>query len=614
MQRSHKTTQGFTLVELIVALAITGILMLGLSTFFSSTFHNLFQAQSQASTTQRQFVVNEIIRDKFASLKNLVEDNINHVSFQNEITKNQLPFSYIGTTTIDDEEYLAFKDVMIFNKIVDPGGGQVYGNSGTGEVKKIVEGTIVKTFPKNFAGFTKKGSEYYVAVPDENTVICMPDCSLDFSSIDGLSNPTDVETDGTNIYISDSGNNRIIKYVTSGAAEGPQVIVSDDTGADLNFPTGLSYYENGTNKYLFVADTFNHKVKRITVPSPPFKVTTIAGDGENEACDNTAKFCKLNLPTGLFTDSTNHELYIADSGNNRILKMSDPEIPKDLYFEFSPDGNYALDKIEFINDSWSGGTYDNSESNLIGNASHYDVGAKTFHNPERLTTYSVAPCETFGKTFYVNEDISGMGLKSDDKLKINDSIYTIDGWGTQDCDPDPMVALTKYKITVDENASIIGNNEIVYFANPDEAIVQINGITKTLDFKGFQTTEIKVYDIFEGLVFTDYDIERVGDGILGTSEDIIEVIADDLNFPTGVSNAYYANSGEGNVRKMDGSNMKTLKPIDTTSFTTFDYISDFVVESITFNKYNSDSILELVINAKIDEENIQTYKLNAVIP
>ena len=606
-QRHNDTTWGFTVVELIVALAITGILMLGLSTFFSSTFHNLFQAQSQTEGMERQFVVNEIIRDKFTDLKDLVKDSDNHVLIQNEITKNQLPFSYIGTTDIDDEGHLAFKDIMIFNKIIDPGSGShLFGDSGSGQILKAVDGGFVKTVPKNFAGFTKIGNKYYIVFPDGNTVKeCDAGCTnLDFSSIGNLSHPTDISTDGTNLYISDSGNNRIIKYSTF-----PQVITPAPT--NLNFPTGLSYYEkDASNKFLFVSDTFNHKIKRINLST--FDIETVVGEGEISDCQNSAKFCKLNFPTGLFADKDNHELYIADSGNNQILKMSDPDEPADLHFTLTPGDNYALNKIEFINDTWSGGSYNEAESNLIGNASHYDSGTKTFRNPERLTTYSNSPCVSTTGFFYVNEDISGMGLGNQDKLKINDSIYTVTGWGTQDCDLDPAVTLTKYRIKTQEAASGVGDSEIVYFANPDTVEVQINGPITIGD--GYQTIEIKTYDVFRGLVFTDYHPERVGDGVLGTSEDIIEVYVDDLNFPTGVTNAYYANSGEGNVRKMDGSNPKTLNPIDTSIFDVFDYISDFVVESITFNKYNSDSVLELVINAKIDEEKTQTYKINAVIP
>src|SRR5512136_1238485 len=57
---SFVTGKGFTLVELIVSVAITGILMLGISAFFSSTFQNLFKTQTQTTNTEKQYVVNEI--------------------------------------------------------------------------------------------------------------------------------------------------------------------------------------------------------------------------------------------------------------------------------------------------------------------------------------------------------------------------------------------------------------------------------------------------------------------------------------------------------------------------------------------------------------------------
>ncbi|MCK5605140.1 prepilin-type N-terminal cleavage/methylation domain-containing protein, partial [Candidatus Pacearchaeota archaeon] len=71
--RSLRSESGFTLVELMVSVAITGILMVGISTFFSSTFSAMFRAQNRAGSTARQFAVNEIVRDKFTTLKTLVD-------------------------------------------------------------------------------------------------------------------------------------------------------------------------------------------------------------------------------------------------------------------------------------------------------------------------------------------------------------------------------------------------------------------------------------------------------------------------------------------------------------------------------------------------------------
>ncbi len=529
---------------------------------------------------------------------------------------------------------MAFKDIIIFNKIIDPGGGSyVYGNSGTGELKNAngIGSPNPNLMPsdtlKNFAGFVKVGTTYYVAVPHENAIMKCPSggsCTpLNFDT--QLLSPTDVtygeiQVEGVDkeyLFISDSENGRVIKYEI-GVGEHPQPLA---TG--LKYPTGLAYYETTkdavTYKYLFIAETLNHKIRKYNITPPnQFAVETVVGGGEDEACSKTAKFCKLNLPTGLFADEANHELYIADSGNNRILKMSDPGIPTSLSFEFSPGGNFALDKIIFTNDDWRGGSYNADESNLIGN----NYTSKVFRNPDPLTTYNdpdpARECRSSETYFYVNENITDI-LDNGDKLKINGLIYTYQNSELVHCVIGQDTSLPKYKITVDntENAGGIGNNEIVYFANPTDVVVQIDSEinNEILIGEGYQTFKIETYERGGGLRATNYHVERVGDGILGTPEDTIEVIASggSIIFPTGVTNVYFANSGGKTIVRIEDNNEVSFSPIDINAFNVFDYISDFVVDSIDFAKFNNNKILELTINAKVDEEKTQTYKLNAVL-
>ncbi len=662
--RSSKFKRGFTLVELMVSVAITGILMIGISTFFSSTFSAMFRAQNRAGTTARQFAVNEIVRDKFTTLQTLVDNGADWMLSINKNTKNQLPFSYIGTTTRDlkepsgNETYLAFKDLFVFNKIMDPGAGShLYSNSGEGWIREAITGTGGKNFgTNNFAGFTKKkvflgegtdNKNYYIVVPHQNTVM---DCDKDMNCTDlNLSNelrsPTDIEIDDNEeyLYISDSENNRIIRYKIS-----DQTILA--IAQPVQYPTGLAYYNDGTTEWLFFSETFSHKVKKINLSSGVFQVTTIAGEGDNEDCDSltpdyelTAKFCKLNLPTGLFVNQAGDELYIADSGNNRVLKMSDPGIPSNLVFDFSPGGNYKLSKIVFENASWeNGGTYDADntvENNLIGEDGHYNPGTKTFQNPNTLSVYSDSNknCESSGNILYVTENISTMGLIADDKLVIGSNVYTITGSPSREnCKADPSDGGEpdnyRHKIAVNgQSLSGTPNGEGIYLSNRDVIHIEIDisGIQADKIGPGFQTFEIKTYDVVtRSPVNTSYNTKRIGDGKIGTEEDVIEVIMDQstypsINFPTGVSSAYVANSGNNEVIKLDGTNSKLLKPINEI-FTTFDYLSDFELATedsngtplapLIFETLNSGKILELTLNAKVDDVTIQTYKLNAAIP
>ena len=119
---------------------------------------------------------------------------------------------------------------------------------------------------------------------------------------------------------------------------------------------------------------------------------------------------------------------------------------------------------------------------------------------------------------------------------------------------------------------------------------------------------------------------RVGDKKLGTIEDTIEVIAsgEGIKFPTGVTNAYFANSADtsgGKIYKILEDPAKrspaiAFSPINTDSFKTFDYTSSFALaekDPIQFMKYNRETILELVIKAMVDKNNSRTYKLNATL-
>jgi sugar lactone lactonase YvrE len=71
---------------------------------------------------------------------------------------------------------------------------------------------------------------------------------------------------------------------------------------------------------LFIADTNNHRVRRIDHGG---KIVTFAGSGRAAfgGDGGPATAADLNLPTGLAFDTAGN-VYIADSGNNRVRKVS----------------------------------------------------------------------------------------------------------------------------------------------------------------------------------------------------------------------------------------------------------------------------------------------------
>jgi sugar lactone lactonase YvrE len=132
--------------------------------------------------------------------------------------------------------------------------------------------------------------------------------------------PTGITTDGTNLYIADAGNNKIRKIVISTAVvttlAGSGVAGSTDatgTSASFNYPRGIT--TDGTN--LYVADTWNNKIRKIEISTGV--VTTLAGSGATGSTDATGTSASFNSPRGITTDGTN--LYVADYNNHKIRKI-----------------------------------------------------------------------------------------------------------------------------------------------------------------------------------------------------------------------------------------------------------------------------------------------------
>jgi hypothetical protein len=149
----------------------------------------------------------------------------------------------------------------------------------------------------------------------------------------GLNRPFCVLVDSAgNLFITDTYNNRIRKVDTNGvistvAGNGtiPNFInpqIGDNgpaTNAELNTPEGICLDTNGN---LFIADTLDQRIRKVATNGI---ITTVAGSGTSGyGGDNgfaTSGTAKIYNPTGVVVDSTNN-LYIADSGNHRIRKVS----------------------------------------------------------------------------------------------------------------------------------------------------------------------------------------------------------------------------------------------------------------------------------------------------
>jgi hypothetical protein len=124
-----------------------------------------------------------------------------------------------------------------------------------------------------------------------------------------------------NLYVADTGNHSIRKVAPNGivstlAGNGNSGFANGQgANAQFNAPTTLIMGPAGD---LYLADTFNHSIRKITLSG---EVTTIAGNGWGGFRDGPSAQAQFRSPRGLAFDAQNN-LYIADTENNRIRKYN----------------------------------------------------------------------------------------------------------------------------------------------------------------------------------------------------------------------------------------------------------------------------------------------------
>lgn len=139
--------------------------------------------------------------------------------------------------------------------------------------------------------------------------------------------PAGITTDGTFLYVADTGNNTIRKVdIATGAVTTLAGTVgvgtvetsgsTDGVGSAAKFNAPFAITTDGRN--LYVADTNNNTIRSIVIATGA--VTTLAGSaGATGSTDGIGSAARFNSPGGITTDSTN--LYVSDTGNRIIRKV-----------------------------------------------------------------------------------------------------------------------------------------------------------------------------------------------------------------------------------------------------------------------------------------------------
>jgi uncharacterized protein (TIGR03437 family) len=127
-----------------------------------------------------------------------------------------------------------------------------------------------------------------------------------------------------NLFIADTSNHRIRKVVPSGtissvAGTGTAGFSGDEgpaTAASINSPRGVVVDDNGN---IFIADSGNQRIRQVT---PDGVIHTIAGQAAAgfSGDGGLAASAQINSPGGLYLDGAG-DLYFADTGNNRVRRL-----------------------------------------------------------------------------------------------------------------------------------------------------------------------------------------------------------------------------------------------------------------------------------------------------
>lgn len=195
---------------------------------------------------------------------------------------------------------------------VDSAGNLYIADTGNSRVRKVNTSGVISTVAgTGVAGFGGDGG---------------PALNALFSS------PQGIAVDGSgNIYIADRGNARIravngsTGVITTIAGTGVPGSSGDNgpaTSAQLNIPSGLALDGSGN---LYIADQLNHRIRKMALSGG--NLSTVAGNGtEGFAGDGSAATsAELSKPAGVALDGSGN-IYIADTANSRVRKVEGSNI------------------------------------------------------------------------------------------------------------------------------------------------------------------------------------------------------------------------------------------------------------------------------------------------
>lgn len=138
--------------------------------------------------------------------------------------------------------------------------------------------------------------------------------------------PMGLAISGRGLFIADAGNHRIRRLdldtgvITTAAGNGDQAFGGDGgqaTSASFKTPSSVTFDSKGD---LYISDSGNHRIRKVTMSTGI--ISTVAGNGKSAASGDgsAATAASLSYPGHVLVDSLGN-LYIADTNNNKIRKV-----------------------------------------------------------------------------------------------------------------------------------------------------------------------------------------------------------------------------------------------------------------------------------------------------
>jgi len=237
-----------------------------------------------------------------------------------------------GITTDGTNLYVADSGNGTICKIIISTGEvtTIAGKSGERESKDGIGSAARFSSPSSIATdgtnlYVTEGHVVRKVVLSTGTVTTFVGNATEPGSVDGigtaarLNYPSGITTDGTNLYVVDSGNSTIRKIVistgmvTTLAGKARENGCADGIGSEARFDNPESITTDGTALYIGRNDT----IRKIAISTGA--VTTLSSIRQQLSVDGIGRAARFFHPTGMTADGKN--LYVVDTGNSIIRKI-----------------------------------------------------------------------------------------------------------------------------------------------------------------------------------------------------------------------------------------------------------------------------------------------------